>query len=392
MASGKVAGASLSSRLQYLREAGKKPGRKRVRPVQDEVPPEWKKESGFVYSRITHHDLPSVTGHEVLTPVSFFLKGRQVRMRDLLFYDLETTGLSTGAGVVAFLAGFGKISGGFLTVKQYFLSDFPGEIEFLQAVMTELKPGTVLVSYNGRTFDRHLLESRFLMNGMRFPDIPEIDLLHAARRLWKEHLPDCTLSTVERRILGIQRTGDIPGRDIPDVYFSFLRLRRSDLLEKIFYHHHQDIVTLALLVQHIDRLLRNPFGCSGDSCFSLGKCLLSEGKKEGGLLLNEVWKAGGAFSLKAGRILSIFHKRAGRLDMAVAVWEKMWHIHHGYFEGIELAKYYEHTLKDYSKALEYAGTLLHTAVIRKDKKREYELLHRFKRLERKRDSSLSIIP
>ncbi len=392
MASGKVAGASLSARLQCLRKAGKKSGRKRVRAAQDEMPSEWKKESGFVYSRITVHDMSSAIVHKVLAPVSLFLKGKQVKTEDLLFYDLETTGLSTGAGVVAFLAGFGKITEGSLTVKQYFLSDFPGEIEFLQAVLTELKPGTVLVSYNGRTFDRHLLESRFLMNGMRFPDIPEIDLLYAARRLWKEHLPDCTLSTVERRILGIQRTGDIPGRDIPDVYFSFLRLRKSAFLEKVFYHHRKDIVSLALLVQHIDGLLRTPLDCSGDNRFSLGRYLLSEGKKEGGLLLDEVWKEGGAFSLKAGRILSIFHKRAGRLDKAVAVWEKMWHIHHGYFEGIELAKYYEHTLKDYSKALEYAGTLLHTAVIRKDKKREYELLHRFKRLERKRDSSLSIIP
>ncbi len=331
------------------------------------------------------YDLPPSAGNDTLSRMSLFLKGRPVRMRDLLFYDLETTGLSTGAGVVAFLAGFGKITDSSLTVKQYFLDDFPGENEFLQAVMSELKPETVLVSYNGRTFDRHLLTSRFLMNGMRFPDIPEIDLLYAARRLWKEHLPDCTLSTVEHRILGIQRTGDIPGRDIPDVYFMFLRLRKSALLEKVFYHHRQDIVSLAFLAIHINSLLHFPSRCTGNDRYSLGKYLLYEGEKKGEQLLKEIWKEGGEFSLKAGSILSIFYKRTGRLALAVDLWKKMWKVDHGYFEGIELAKFYEHALKDYPEALKYTKILQRAADREKNENRNQELLYRLERLKRKHD-------
>ncbi len=383
MASGKVEGSSLSRRLQYLRKAGKKRQPRSVPPADAPMPPDWKRIEPFVSLKTTSAVFPAASGDALLPAGLLFLRDREVRIQDLLFYDLETTGLSTGAGVVAFLAGFGRITGSTLTVKQYFMADFPGESAFLQAIVSELSPGTVLVSYNGRTFDRHLLASRFLMNGMRFPPLPEIDLLYASRRLWKAHLPDCTLSTVEQQILGIHRQGDVSGRVIPDLYFSYLRSKNSGELTRVFYHHRQDIITLAFLALHIHTLLHNPAECRGNSRYSLGRYLLSLGKREGEELLTSVWTEGGAFSREAGILLSIFYKRSGHIRKAEAIWEALWQTYTGYFEGIELAKLYEHTQKNYKAALRITETLCTRAAAGGDEKLKGALAHRLGRITRK---------
>ncbi len=347
---------SLSQRLQYLREGkswksrrgtGEKNGSRLLSPGGG-----WKKEDDFVFSRVQVTDSPFQSSFSHFPGLSLLLKHRELDLKDLLFYDLETTGLSGGAGVIAFLAGFGRIEKNKLSINQYFLSDFPGEYSFIKNILKELRPDTVLVSYNGKTFDHHLLQVRSLMNGLSFPEVQEIDLLYPSRRLWKEHLPDCTLSSIEKYVLGIQRTGDVPGRYIPDLYFSFLKSGKVQSLKGVFYHHLQDIRSLAFLLQHISQLWRNPEKCWKDECYSLGKYLLSEGREEGEQLLKKVWERKGSFSGKAGMLLSLHYKKSGRIKDAVSIWEKMWRINPGYSHGIELAKFYEHKLKSYKRALE----------------------------------------
>jgi len=135
---------------------------------------------------------------------------------DLLFFDLETTGLSTGAGTIAFLAAFGRLdSAGNLRITQYLLLDYPGENDFIEVLLGEFNTGgkgaATIVSYNGKCFDSQILTTRCLMNGIVPPEYRHADLLHPSRRLWKRLLPDCSQSTIETGILGIDRTGDIPG-------------------------------------------------------------------------------------------------------------------------------------------------------------------------------------
>ncbi|GHV85798.1 hypothetical protein AGMMS50230_14060 [Spirochaetia bacterium] len=150
---------------------------------------------------------------------------------DFLFFDLETTGLSGGAGTVAFLAAFGRFifdeqNQRFtdLELTQFLLLDYPGEADFLEAVLSFQKdhPG-FLTTYNGKAFDIPLIKTRCLMNGIPSPRFFQADLLHPARRLWKRILPNCSQATIETAVLGLDRTGDLPGAMAPDIWFTFLR-------------------------------------------------------------------------------------------------------------------------------------------------------------------------
>jgi uncharacterized protein YprB with RNaseH-like and TPR domain len=172
----------------------------------------------------------------------------------LLFFDLETTGLSGGAGTLAFLAAFGRLvktgasgSGfGGISLTQYLLLDYPGEGDFLEAARGEF-PGKRAVSYNGRNFDAQILRNRWLMNGIVPPEYAHGDLLYPARRLWKGVLPDCSQGTIEREILGLSRDGDVAGAFAPEIWFNFLRNGETEPLLKICDHNLRDILGLASL-------------------------------------------------------------------------------------------------------------------------------------------------
>jgi uncharacterized protein YprB with RNaseH-like and TPR domain len=157
-----------------------------------------------------------------------FGRGALPAPEELLFFDLETTGLSGGAGTTAFLAAFGRLeraAGDYaLRVTQYLLLDYPGESDFLTALSSEFDGGRFMaVSYNGKSFDSQILKTRCLMNGMRPPEYRHADLLHPARRLWKRILPDCSQGTIETGVLGIDRSGDTPGALAPEIWFAFLK-------------------------------------------------------------------------------------------------------------------------------------------------------------------------
>jgi hypothetical protein len=166
---------------------------------------------------------------------------------DLVFFDLETTGLSTGPGVVAFLAAFGRLAGDGLRVDQYLLLDYPGEADFLRAVLGELAregPPPLVVSYNGKSFDTQLLRIRCLMNGFPPPEYPQADLLHPSRRLWKRILGSCSQASIEEAVLGLDRRGDVSGAMAPDIWFSFLKSGDPSDLAGVCDHNVKDIFGL----------------------------------------------------------------------------------------------------------------------------------------------------
>ncbi|MCL2067773.1 MAG: ribonuclease H-like domain-containing protein [Treponema sp.] len=191
-------------------------------------------------------------------------KGRGMpKKEDFLFFDLETTGLSGGAGTVAFLAAFGKFThNNKIHITQYLLLDYPGENDFLQAALGEFDGNEkVIVSYNGKSFDSQILKTRCLMNGIRPPEYHHIDLLHPARRLWKGILENCSQGTIETGILGIDRTGDIPGAMAPEIWFDFLRTGDMDNLMGICEHNCRDITGLASILAAIVSIAAAP--CAG---------------------------------------------------------------------------------------------------------------------------------
>ncbi len=190
-----------------------------------------------------------------------------------VFLDVETTGLAGGTGTVAFLVGLGYMEEGTFCVDQCFMRDFDDEPGMLEYVCERLKPTEILLTYNGKSFDVPLLHARFIQNRLRAPldRARHIDLLHAVRRIWKMRLADCSLGNVEREILGLTRHGDIPSEEIPEIWLEYVRTRDARKLDRVFYHHRMDIVSLVTLTAHLSRSI----GLAQESGLEHGKDQLS---------------------------------------------------------------------------------------------------------------------
>ncbi|HEU4693985.1 MAG TPA: ribonuclease H-like domain-containing protein, partial [Vicinamibacterales bacterium] len=176
---------------------------------------------------------------------------------NLLFVDLETTGLAGGAGSYAFLVGCGWFERGRFHIRQFLLSSFASERALLEAV-SELA-GTVdaVVTYNGKSFDLPLIETRYALNRVPTPfdGMPHVDMLHHARRLWHGDDDRHRLSSLESSLLGHEREGDVPGFEIPSRYFHFVRTGDARPLGAVFEHNRRDLLSLALLMSRAAQLL-----------------------------------------------------------------------------------------------------------------------------------------
>jgi uncharacterized protein YprB with RNaseH-like and TPR domain len=191
-----------------------------------------------------------------------------LKAENLIFFDIETTGLSGGAGTAAFLAGFGRFENGNyrdLKVEQYLLLDYPGEADFLRQITAALDSGEkppVIVSYNGKSFDSQIIKNRCLVNGMPPPLFcPHADLLHTARCLWKKILSSCSQSSVEKNILNIERSDDTDGAYAPDIWFSFLKTNDASELSGVCRHNVLDIAGLASIFGVLTRIAHDPERC-----------------------------------------------------------------------------------------------------------------------------------
>ena len=177
---------------------------------------------------------------------------------DGCYFDTETTGLSTGAGTVVFLAGLGRLEGDHIVVRQFLLPDYPHEPALLRLVAAELTSAERVVTYNGRGFDLPLLTTRLTVHGL-FRELAALpqrhdDLLPVARRLFRRPLGGARLADVEAGILGVLRDSDCPGSEVPARYFGYLRGGSPQMLAYVLDHNLQDIVSLALLEAEVLRL------------------------------------------------------------------------------------------------------------------------------------------
>jgi uncharacterized protein YprB with RNaseH-like and TPR domain len=174
------------------------------------------------------------------------------------YFDTETTGLSTGAGTVIFLAGVARVSGSRVHVRQYLLPDYPYEPPLLRAVAADLATSARIVTYNGRTFDLPMLAARLTVHGLfrEAASLPAVhdDLLPDARRLFRRPLGGARLADVEAGVLGIRRGSDCPGSEVPARYFGYLSGGSPDILADVLDHNFQDVVSLALLEAEMSRL------------------------------------------------------------------------------------------------------------------------------------------
>ena len=203
--------------------------------------------------RLSSQGLAALTGDEQLKDIAF---------RDALFLDTETTGLR-GAGTIAFVVGllyFDDGDDGVPMVEQWLLTSPIEEAAMLTGVAERVARAKYLVTYNGKSFDWPLLRARFMINRVSAPPLPaHLDLLPAARRLFRKRLDRVRLVDLESHILGHERKDDVPGALAPRAFMDFVDGKSSKLYEAIIEHNYFDLLAMtglvATIIPQIDELV-----------------------------------------------------------------------------------------------------------------------------------------
>ena len=292
---------------------------------------------------------------------------RELPIESFAFLDTETSGLAGGTGTYAFLVGVARFaeSGEFI-LQQFFMRDPSEEPAMLEGLAHFLAPAQALVTFNGKAFDAPLLATRYRLHNIPIPfkDFSHLDLLPLARRLWRDRLESRALKYLEENILQAPRTiEEVPGYEIPYIYFDYLRDGDARPLKGVFYHNAMDVVAMAALLSHTAALLADPFheGIEhGLDVIALARLYEDLGQWETAARLferglemrlteDDFWKA-------VGR-LSVLQKRRGDFEEAVRLWEKAASEGHIY-AYVELAKYYEHRQRDVKSALKWTKSAL----------------------------------
>ncbi len=278
------------------------------------------------------------------------------------FLDTETTGLAGGSGAYAFLIGVGSIDAEGFRVRQFFMRDYAEEPSVLHSLSAFLARFDVLITYNGKSFDQPLLETRYTMCRARHPfaRMEHLDLLHGARRLYKLRLENCRLVNLENQILGVERDGDVPGELIPYMYFEYLRTQLAFRLIPVFHHNALDIVSLACLTGVIPAAFQHPESVRarhGADLLGLARWLRMSGRlEEAHRLMRRAIDLGlpDQHLFRALFETGSIEKKLGLEHAALATFTDLSLSPNPYRARAceELAKHYEHREKNYAMALE----------------------------------------
>ena len=284
-------------------------------------------------------------------------------IRELAFFDLETTGLSGGTGTIAFLAALGCFEGRDFLLTQVFIEDYPGESLFLKSIASYLALHPWAVTYNGASFDMPLIRTRFIMNGEMMPETRHTDLLKPARRLWRRSIGPCSLKAVESAVLGFEREEDVPGFLIPRIWLEYSaggkRRTREGFasLLKVFEHNAQDVVSLARLFLKIRKIMGQPLEAAYANRVhapSLAHELMDRGRHGEALDLLEAQGADGD-QASLHLLASVYRKSARWMDHRRVVEAMDARTVSGCLAKAKLA---EHRIGDYAAALAWAGKAL----------------------------------
>jgi uncharacterized protein YprB with RNaseH-like and TPR domain len=314
---------------------------------------------------------------------------------DGLFLDTETTGLSGGTGTFAFLIGLGWFEGDSFITQQIFARDFSEEQACLIFLKEVARNKRFLVTFNGKSFDVGLLTTRFIMNRLSDPlsCLPHLDLLYPSRRILGHRLDNSRLVTLERDVLGLKRRGDIPGSEIPQRYFDWLRRRDGRLMERVFEHNRLDVISMATLTLHLAELLSLEIDMdypNHSDLLAAARLFTDRGDDDRAqrLLGSLMYSNDRHIASDAGRMLSLIYKSAGRWDNAVEIWGKMLIDDPcDIFAVEELAKWYEHREHNFERALSLVTYVLENASRTPQTARD-ALVYRLNRLKRRFDTKL----
>lgn len=330
------------------------------------------------YTAEYRHGFSSLLSEFPFSVISQWARDTRISDLDLsefAFLDTETSGLSGGTGTYAFLVGVARFVDGEFRLQQFFMRDPAEEPALLEGLANFLAPCKALITFNGKSFDAPLLTTRYSLHRIPVPykNYSHIDLLPLARRLWRDRLPSRALKYLEENILGLARsTDEVPGYEIPWLYFDYLRTGDARPLGGVFYHNAMDVVAMAALLSHINNMLETPYDGHvqhGLDFIALAKLFEDLGHWDEAARLFErglEWdpltaeeKQGlteSDFGLAVKR-LSILQKKRGDVNEAIRLWQAAAERGHLY-AFIELAKHYEHKLRDIKTALHWTRSAL----------------------------------
>jgi uncharacterized protein len=277
-----------------------------------------------------------------------------------LFLDTETTGLSGGSGTYPFLVGLAWWEGGGLEIEQLFMREYSEERSLLFALGERLAEFPVLVTFNGKSFDWPLLETRYRMTRKISVPTPRahLDFLHPARHLWRLRLGSVRLSELERHVLGWDRGGDLLSGLIPQIYFDYLRGGPPERLVPVLNHNQLDLRGLAALSTRILSLLSDVENIGQDALELFGVSRICEKRGEDTRARSLYEKSIASFlptetDRIARRSLARLAKRQGDFELACELWkDAIGNSRHGYEAYEQLAIYYERTARDPEQARE----------------------------------------
>ena len=344
-------------------------------------------------------------------PVTMF----DARLRDVsdwarrvVFFDIETTGLSGGAGTVAFLAGCGWFEDDGFRVRQFFLAGPAAERAMLRALGKVFDGASLVVTYNGRTFDVPLMETRWAFHRASAPtdELAHFDMLPPARRLWGpveratastmlfdggDDARSCSLSSLERSVLGFHRLDDVGGMEIPVRYFHFIRTNDAAAIAGVIEHNQHDIVSLAAVTaQALWLAQEGPDACREPrEQIGLGRVYEQAGDVERAVTAYERAAAGMDRAVRRHALarLAVLLRRSARHAESAAAWQGVLELADGRraLSPLErrameaLAIHHEHRARDLRTARRYAERL--SSVV--DGQRRHDVQHRLGRLDRK---------
>jgi uncharacterized protein YprB with RNaseH-like and TPR domain len=311
---------------------------------------------------------------------------KDLNIEDGLFLDTETTGLAGGTGTFPFLIGLGWFEdGGFIT-HQLFARDFSEEPAMLACLCELASRRKFLVTFNGKAYDLNMLSTRFILNRSQdqLCGMPQVDLLHPSRRIYSHRLENVRLVTLEASVLGVRRGDDVPGHEIPQHYFDWLRRRDGRLMADVFRHNRLDIISMASLLKHLTELVAGRH----DTTYAHHADLLSVGKlhydrrdlESAGRVFEPLSRSGQpGVAQSARRSLSLIRKKTNQWKDAVSLWEEMIALDpYDVFAAEELAKWYEHHVREFGLAVEIvAGILDGERLVEPDR---LAMAHRLRRL------------
>jgi uncharacterized protein YprB with RNaseH-like and TPR domain len=284
-----------------------------------------------------------------------------------LYLDIEIAKVADGARTVAFLVGLAWWDEGTLVLEQLLVRGLAEEEAMLARLRDRLEAASMVVTFNGKAFDAPILRERFALATMPGPSWPpHLDLLHIARRVHgsrtlEESGPErervsaerrgCRLITVEQEVLGFGREADVPSGRVSACYRHFLRTGEAGALLAVVDHNAWDVVAMVALVGLYGDPLHEAL--PGNDVVGIARTLRRAGALD---------RAAAAAELAVQRAASAEALRA-RADIAKA--RREWSRAARDLESLagatasasvflELAKLYEHRLREPARALAWA--------------------------------------